>query len=101
MSLPVEVYRGAGSHKGDDIVDPILSSVVGALARGRNEMDAHAHRRTRVTLQILHRVGLRPGQLIQCSDVVGGWWKGMIVGVSHNLSSGKALTQLTIDKVEV
>ena len=99
--IAAEVYRGAGEHQGDDIVDSLIGSDSCAVFRGRNEMDARAHPRSRVRLVILHRPGLRLGQLVRVADISGVSWTGMIIGISHNLSDVKALTTLTLDRVEV
>ena len=99
--IAIEVYRGAGDHQGDDIVDPLIGSDVCAISRGRNELDARAHPRSRVRLVVLHRPGLRLGQLVRATGLSGVHWTGMITGISHELAGGKALTTLTIDKPEV
>lgn len=99
--IAVEVYRGDGTRRGDDIVDPLIGSEACAIARGRNELDARAHSRSHVTLVVIHRPGLRLGHLIHATDITGVHWTGMITGISHGLSSGKAMTTLTIDRPEV
>ena len=99
--IAIEVYRGSGTHRGDDIIDPLIGSDVCAIARGRNELDARAHQRSKVRMVILHRPNLRLGQLVRTTDLAGVHWTGMITGIAHDLSGGKALTTLTLDRPEV
>ena len=100
--VAIEVYRGVGESRGADIIDPLIGgSTVCALARGRAEMDARAHRRKSVSMEILFRPNLRMGQVIRATDLSGNPWSGMIVGITHQLNAGKALTTLTLDKPEV
>lgn len=96
----IEVYRDAGDRRGNDVVDPLIGSVPCAVERGRVEMDAQAHPRTKVTMTIVYRSGLRPGQLVKAMDLDGTWYIGMVTGVAHNLVAGKCTTTLTIDKPE-
>ena len=44
--IAIEVYRGSGTHRGDDIIDPLIGSDVCAISRGRNELDVRAPRDT-------------------------------------------------------
>ncbi|MBF0096289.1 MAG: hypothetical protein HQM04_06510 [Magnetococcales bacterium] len=97
MTISVEIYRGAGERRGDDVIDPLIGSMACAIARGRAEMDARAHQRSRVTLQIPHRPGLRLGQLVQIADAAGVW-VGRIIGIHHQADPVKIMTQLVIDK---
>lgn len=99
--IAVEVYRGDGQHRGDDIIDPLIGSEGCAILRGRNEMDARAHPRSTVKMTILHIPGLRLGHLICATDMSGRSWTGMITGIEHSLDGGKALTNLVIDRVRL
>lgn len=98
MTVSIEVYRGSGLVQGPDVTDPLIGSELCALSRGRAELDARAHARTRVNLIMLHRPGLRLGQMIRVSVSGEPWWRGMITGISHVLDGGRVLTHLTIDK---
>ncbi len=98
MTLAIEVYRGSGLVQGPDVTDPLIGSELCALSRGRAELDARAHARTRVALTILHRPGLRLGQIVRASVFGEPWWSGMITGIRHVLDGGRVLTHLTLDK---
>ena len=63
----IEVYRGAGDRPGTPIVEPLLADTA-LLARGRAEMDRHAHVVEQVELDAVFRAGLRPGQLCEVTD---------------------------------
>lgn len=101
MALAIEVYRDAGDRPGDEIREDLLGdSLEAALARGRGELDAHAHARVATTLELVApRLDLRLGDLIAVSDPAQGEeWRGQIVGIRHTLAPGEAPTVLTVER---
>lgn len=97
MTIAVEVFRGDGDHRGDDVVDALIGSVPCAISRGRNEMDSRAHRRTKVEIAMIFRPGVRVGQLVRVVDA-SGVWTGKIVRIVHKMDNAKTLTTLTVDR---
>jgi len=99
--VTIEVYRGAGDRPGDDVADPLIGSLPCALARGRAEMDAHAHQRTRVDATAVLLPGARPGLLARMLAPDGGW-AGKLVSVQHRLTvgDGGAVTAATTLQIE-
>jgi hypothetical protein len=99
MSVDIFVQRQDGSLRGDDIVDPLITSVPVALARGRNELDARASALQNVEVEAVYRIGVRPGQLALFLDFSTGLnWRGKITGVSYSISSGKVDAKLQVSK---
>ncbi|MBF0283579.1 MAG: hypothetical protein HQL51_03875 [Magnetococcales bacterium] len=98
MSVSEEVYRGAGDQPGDEIADPLIGSAAAALARGRQEMDACAHPRTRVEVTGLYQPGLRLGHLVRGVDPVAGPWTGRVTGISVSVQGPKIVARLQIDR---
>lgn len=97
----IEVYRGAGDRPGAEIRDELLGrSRQAALARGRGELDAHAHGWISTTLDLVEpRLDLRLGDLIEVADPVQGVaWRGKITGIRHTCQSGSAPTTLTLER---
>ncbi|MBF0186003.1 MAG: hypothetical protein HQM06_16660 [Magnetococcales bacterium] len=97
MTISIEVYRGAGDRRGDDVVDSLIGSTACAIARGRAEMDTRAHQRSRVNLTLPFRSGLRPGQLLQVMDATGTWI-GKLIAIHHQADNVKTITELTVDR---
>lgn len=94
--IDVIVQRGAGNRPGQDIFEPLLSSVPAAVARGRSEIDVHSDLQT-VSLSIVYRSGLEKGQLVEVhDDFTGEVWRGKIVGVQHTVVEDEISTELTI-----
>lgn len=102
MSLLIEVYRDAGDRTGDPIHEPLLGeSLSAALARGRAELDAHAHARVTTTMELVApRLDLLPGALVEVSDPAqGASWRGLITAVAHSMAQGAAPTTLTLESI--
>lgn len=90
------VIRGAGSHPGRDIQEPLLSTVAAALARGQAELDDGGPHDT-VSLSCRYLPAARPGLLVEVRDVSRGWyWRAKIISVSHRLGLAKAETTLQL-----
>lgn len=101
MPISVEVYRGHGNRRGDEVSDPLIGdSLPAALARGRGELDASASARITTTLELVApRMDLRLGDLVAVTDAAQGQsWRGKIVGIQHTCSLGAAPTTLTIER---
>lgn len=95
----VVVFRGAGDRKGQDIVEPLLSSVTAKLERGRVEMDEHAKPAQSVSMDIVYRPGVRLGQLFEVHDAAQGKsWRGKVVGITHKLTRTSHVTELSISR---
>lgn len=93
------VIRYSGSIRGPNVVDPLLSTVEAKLERGRVEMDEHALIPQIVTMEIVHRSGVRNGQLVEVHDALqGGRWRGKIVGVTHKAQGAVTTTTLDIKR---
>lgn len=101
----IEVYRGAGDRRGDDIQEPLLgSSRQAALARGRGELNAQAHRWQRVELVLAYRDDLALGDRVAVTDAYTADrppWIGRVIGIAHQLSPGAQLTTLTVARPDV
>ena len=99
MSVDIFVQRQDGSLRGDDIVDPLITDISVALARGRNELDARASAMQNVAVEAVYRTGVRPGQLALFLDFQTGLhWRGKISGVVYNISEGKVDATLQVSR---
>jgi hypothetical protein len=100
VPIAIEVVRGSGSRSGGEILEPLLGdSLQAALARGRAELDASAHARDRVALDLDYRPELMLGQRVDVSDPeLGAVWQGEIVGVQHLWDGSIAETRITVDR---
>lgn len=63
----VEVYRGDGTRRGSDIVEPMLSDAA-LLERGRAEMDKSACQFNEMTVEVVFDQTVRLGSLVGISD---------------------------------
>ena len=81
----VIVIRGPGDFEGPPIIDPLLTSDVPAVERGRNELNDYAHASRDVEVSIKATSGFRKGQVVKIVDAAQGQVYGAkIVGISHN-----------------
>jgi hypothetical protein len=81
--MRIEVYRYAGDSRGADVVEPMLATLPALLARGRAELNTKAATFVETSVDVVPRVGLRVGQLVDVPNLTGGGaWRGKIVGVS-------------------
>ena len=86
MSIDIFVQRGAGSKPGENIVDPLVSSIPVAIQRGRNELDERSHAQQDVELETVYRAGVRLGNLSRDHDMHSGEiWTGKNIGITHNV----------------
>lgn len=94
------VRRNGGANPGDDIVDPLIASDAVAIARGRNELDARAQGFTPVTLRVLQRSGLQPGQLMESNDSYQGKsYRAKIKRVTYRAEGVRGRAVLEVERV--
>jgi len=90
--MRITVNRNSGDNFKDDITDPLLSSLLALLARGKQEMDAGLGLLP-VQLESIFNSSAQTGQLIQVHDALdASVWKGVVTGVRFTLSDSKPLT---------
>ncbi|MBF0189791.1 MAG: discoidin domain-containing protein [Magnetococcales bacterium] len=99
QGLEHKMTRGDGPPWRDGVVEsPLLSEAVALQARGEAELDA-GERLQKVELTLLHRPEIRPGAGVEVHD---GWfgraYRGVVTGVSHELSPTRANTRLEVVK---
>ncbi len=100
MAIDIIVQRSPADKCGDDIVDPLISTVSVALNRGRNELDAQAEPSRVIRYTIIYRSGLRAGQIIEVHDGLRGVsFRAKLVGINHALSGGSAITEASVEKI--
>jgi len=96
MAIDLFVQRGAGDLPGDDVIDPLVTSIPVALARGRNELDARAHAKHEVELEAVYRGGLRIGELVRDTDLQAlETWTGEVSGITHQIRRAGDSVQLS------
>jgi hypothetical protein len=99
MTIDIIVMRGTGSRQGPDIVDPLITTIPVAVARGAYEINA-ATSVDVVALRSSYRPGVSPGQLVEVHDALQGRsWRGKVVDVSHNIQRTQIWTQLTVERL--
>lgn len=81
--MDIVCIRGDGLHPGDDLVEPLLSTVEAALSRGRCELDEGALADEQRLETVL--MDLRLGQIIQIDDTALGEWRGKLTALSHSV----------------
>lgn len=96
------VQRGSGLLRGDDIVDPLLTTVEACLARGRVELDEQSSGMQEVEKVVQYRPGFRAGQVIQGQDLLTGQiWYGKIIGLSFQYGDTDVTVTLSIKRPSV
>ena len=97
--IDIFVQRSSGDKRGEDVVDPLISSVPVAIQRGRNELDKRAHASRDVQVETVYRTGVRLGQVAKFYDSQTGLsWIGKIVGIQHKFSGVEITTTLQVKK---
>jgi hypothetical protein len=81
--MDIVCIRGDGLHPGDDLVEPLLSTVEAALSRGRCELDEGSLADEQRLETVL--MDLRLGQIIQIDDTALGEWRGKLTALSHSV----------------
>jgi len=95
--IDILVQRGNGDIAGSPVVDPLISSIPVAIARGRAEIDAQQSvRKLRLVTSFDARV--RPGLLVDVVDGTSGICRrGKIVGVEHVADGQTVSTRLDVE----
>lgn len=97
--IDIIVQRGEGLNKGEDIVDPLITSVSTAIARGRMEIDSRVSKKL-VELTTKHRVGVKTGMLIEVQDaLMGKTWRGKITSVVAGVEGTVSSLRLSVERV--
>ncbi|GMQ92473.1 MAG: hypothetical protein BMS9Abin11_1804 [Gammaproteobacteria bacterium] len=94
--IDILVIRDAGNRQGDDVVDPMITSIPVALDRGRFEInEASGMRQT--TLETVYRNDVEMGQIVEVHDSLQGKsWRGKISSITHTSSGAELITKLNI-----
>jgi len=102
MTIEIEAARNTGTHRAQDIIDPLIGSIPCALSRAKAELDARANRITIITLSVIPNANYRNGQLIEIRDANQGRpWKGKITAIRHRQPTpATPETELTIARHE-
>lgn len=66
--IDIIVIRDNGLVQGDDIVNPLISTLAAALARGEHELNETATGKIEKTLEIPYQAGIEPGQFVHVQD---------------------------------
>lgn len=101
--ISVIAQRAPGDKQGPDISEPLITSNVVAVERGRNEIDRNSTNREIVTGSGPLRGFIRPGSLVEVMDFEAGPWRGMVTGCALNLTRGdgdfSADINLTVERL--
>ena len=95
------VRRNPGDLCGDDIVDPLVTTELVALARGRNELDRLATVKVPVQLRTVFRPGVALGQLVEVQDSMQGiTYRAKIINIQHQIEQTRAVTVLIVERLQ-
>lgn len=98
--IDIFVMRGEGDKRGEDIIDPLMTSLACALSRGQVEIDRNARSRD-VQMSAKFRPGLEVGQLVRVLDALQGEaWEGKIKSIDNAIEGVRLSTRLTVERVE-
>lgn len=96
--IDIIVIRGEGKIDGGEVVSPLLTDLVPATDRGRQEIEKHTTAR-RVTLKTVFRPGVMKGDIVEVADSLQGpVWRGPIMGLSHVAEDGLTYSLLTVER---
>jgi len=99
--VDIVVRRLPGDICGDDIIDPLVSTELVALARGRNELDSLATIKVPVQLRTIYRSGVALGQLVEVQDSMQGLtYRAKIINIQHQIEQTRAITILTVERIQ-
>ena len=94
----ITAKRGSGDSFAPPITDALISTVPVALARARNELDAHSGL-IPCTLSAVYRAGIETGQLVQVHDQMqGAAWQGTIGSVEIRADGIKLTVTMGIER---
>lgn len=82
--VDIVCVRGDGTRPGEDIIDPLITTLEVALSRGRAELDEGALADEAVLDCVFYDARL--GQLTEIDDSTLGRWRGKVTGISHSIS---------------
>jgi hypothetical protein len=100
MTIDIIVLRDGGAFQGEDIVDPLLSTLTAALERGRYELNMQAGSLQPVTWTLPYNYAYRTGKLIQAVDhETGEVIYAKITGVSHSFRGAERISTLNVQRV--
>ncbi len=101
--ISVIVERAPGDKQGPDISDPLITSALVAVERGRNAIDANCSSRESVSSTGPHKGFVRPGSMVEVADSEQQVWRGMAMScaivINRNGDSFTADTNLVIERV--
>ena len=90
------VQRGAGARPGPDIIDPLMSTQLVMIERGRAEIDANSGLQ-KVYLTCRYRGGVQAGQLAEVHDnLQGASYRGKIVGLAYKARGASVVLDVTL-----
>lgn len=91
------VIRGSGVSQGDDIVDPLLTSTIACMERGRVELDDGSGLHS-VEAECVYRDGLMLAEIAEMYyPLRGSVGYGKITSITHNIKGAKVETTLIVD----
>jgi len=100
--IDIIVQRTPGDSMGEDIQNPLISSVEVAIERGRVEIDSHSGLHDMQVTAVI-RPSVARGDLVEIHDELNGKsWRGKVNGVSFSISNEAETptVNLSIDKVD-
>lgn len=84
--ISVIAERQPADKQGPDISDPLITSSVVAVERGRNEIDKNSSNRELVTAAGPLKGFIRPGRLVEVADSEQAVWRGMVKSCAITIS---------------
>lgn len=96
--IDIIVIRAPGDVDGGEVSSPLLCDVNAAIARGTQEIEAHAKAR-KVTERTLFRAGVRKGQVVEVLDSLQGpAYRAVVMGLSHVCEGPTVYTVLDLER---
>ena len=103
--LQTIIQRLPGDRPGDDISDPLLTTVEAQMERGRNEIDFHFSNRVKVSGNGPADEYVDPGGLANITDSEKGQYRAMVESCSLVFDIGKksiqASSSITFEREEL
>lgn len=101
--ISVIVERAPGDKQGPDISDPLITSTLVAVERGRNEIDDNCSSRETVQSTGPFKGFIRPGSMAEVADSEQQVWRGIVqscaIVINRDGDSFSVDTNLTIERV--
>jgi hypothetical protein len=96
--LIITVQRYDAKYPAPDIVEPLLTDIQAAIARGRKELDGGEPLQV-VRLTCLYSPVV-PGDLVEIQDTYqGGYYRGKVTSVEHSASENSLKTNLELVRI--